>query len=225
SRTGSPPPADDASARPARRDPGRAGRGRGLPGRQPVGSGGRVPAGPRLGAGEQPRRRDVRLAVGRASAGERGRRRRPDPLGASNRRSTGGRLAGMGLDYGRLIDGLNASATMINAGGAGLPVVHVLITAVQDATGAVGATFTQYDREGGRCVAATGDLMWALGQPISAEFIEPAVPARAWIGRTGELRVQIAEPLAGRGLLAMAGHPVQSGSRVLGAVHVYFADT
>ncbi|MGE5828257.1 MAG: sensor histidine kinase, partial [Micromonosporaceae bacterium] len=44
------------------------------------------------------------------------------------------------------------------------------------------------------------------------------------IGRTGELPVQIAEPLVGRGLLAMAGHPVQSGSLVLGAVHVYFAD-
>jgi two-component system, OmpR family, phosphate regulon sensor histidine kinase PhoR len=130
----------------------------------------------------------------------------------------------MVLDYTRLVDGLNASATMVNAGGAGLPVVTVLITAAQDATGAVGATFTQYDPGGGRCVAATGDMMWALGQPISAEFVDPAVPARPWVGRVADLPVQIAEPLAGRGLLAMAGHPVQSAARALGAVHVYFAD-
>ena len=130
----------------------------------------------------------------------------------------------MALNYGRLLDGLNASATMADRGVTGLPAINVLVGAVQDATGAAGATFTEYDTNGGRCVAATGRMTWALGQPVAAEFVDPQVPARAWYGRVDGLPVPISEPLLGRGLRGMAGHPVTSGGQVVGAVHVYFVD-
>jgi signal transduction histidine kinase len=131
----------------------------------------------------------------------------------------------MALDYRRLLDGLNACATMADRGVRGLPVINVLIVAVQDAAGAAGATFTEYDANSGRCVAATGRMTWALGQPVAAEFVEPEVPARAWYGRVDVLPVPIAEPLLGRGLHGMAGHPVTSGGKVVGAVHLYFVDS
>lgn len=131
----------------------------------------------------------------------------------------------MALDYGRLLDGLNTSATMANDGVSGLPAINVLIGAAQDATGAAGATFTEFDdAHGGRCIAATGRMAWALGQPLAARFVGPQLPALPWLGRVESLPVQVAEPLLGRGLRGMAGHPVAAGGAVFGAVHIYFTE-
>lgn len=128
----------------------------------------------------------------------------------------------MPVDYGRLVDGLRAAAERINTGRAGLAGVGALVAALQDATGAVGATFTEYAAGSGRVVVARGDLAWALGQPIAAEFIDEEQRSRPWSTRVERLPPPIAEPLLARGIVGIAGHPVRAGRRTVGAIHLYF---
>jgi len=135
-----------------------------------------------------------------------------------------GRLGPMSIDYRRLVDGLAAAAEMVGDGTAGLAAIDLLVDTVREATGAAGATFTEYGDEGGRVVVASGVMAWALGQPIAPEFVDPAHPARPWAGRVDVLPVQVAEPLLGRGVLAISGHPVLTGRRPIGAVHVFFGE-
>lgn len=130
----------------------------------------------------------------------------------------------MPVDYRRLVDGLSIASQQINAGAAGLAAIDALVAAVRDATGAVGATFTEYGPEGGRVVAASGEMAWALGQPIAAEFVDDSELAQPWASRVETLPVQVAEPLLARGVLGIAGHPVRTASRMVGAVHLYFGD-
>jgi signal transduction histidine kinase len=63
-----------------------------------------------------------------------------------------------------------------------------------------------------------------LGQPVEAEFVRPAVVARPFSGRVDALPPQLAEPLLGRGMVALAGHPVLIAHDPVGAVHLYFAE-
>ena len=131
----------------------------------------------------------------------------------------------MAIDYRRLLDGLSATADRVNDGQVeGLAAVGLLVAVAQEASGAAGATYTEYGEEGGRVVAATGVMGWAIGQPIAKEFVDPAQPAEPWAGRVDVLPVQVAEPLLGRGIMGLAGYPVQSSAHVFGAVHLYFPE-
>jgi signal transduction histidine kinase len=130
----------------------------------------------------------------------------------------------MAIDYRRLLDRLSATAEMVNDGTEGLAGITLLITVAQESTGAVGATYTEYGEEGGRVVAASGEMAWALGQPIGPEFVDPQQPAQPWSALVEELPVQVAEPLLVRDVVALAGHLVRSSERVFGAVHLYFGE-
>lgn len=127
----------------------------------------------------------------------------------------------MQVDYRRLLDGLNATTEMVNGGAGGLPAIAHLVEAMQVATGAVGATFTEYDAGGGRVVVATGAMAWALGQPIAAGFIPDEVP-RIWSGRVEVLPDSLAEPLQARGFRRLVGARVDAGDKVVGSVHLYY---
>jgi signal transduction histidine kinase len=130
----------------------------------------------------------------------------------------------MPIDYRRLVDGISNVVALMDGGTAGLVAIDKLLATACEATGAVGATFTEYGDEGGRVVAAKGKLTWALGQPIAAEFVTPEQIARAWAGRVDTLPVQVAEPLLSRGVVAMVAQPVRVADRVAGAVHLYFGE-
>jgi signal transduction histidine kinase len=130
----------------------------------------------------------------------------------------------MPIDYDRLLDGLNAMTEMINDGRAGLVVIDSLAVTAREASGATGATFTEYGDEGGRVVVANGDMAWALGQPIAGEFIDRDPAAQPWVSPVDQLPPFIADPLLARGVVAIAGHPVRDARRLLGSVHVYFAE-
>src|SRR4051794_9461936 len=131
----------------------------------------------------------------------------------------------MPIDHRRLFEGLNQAASMVEAGEAGLVALDVLISAVRDACGASGATFTEYGEDGtGRIVVARGDMTWALGQPIAKEFIDPPESSRPWSGRIEGLPERVAEPLLSRGVVALVGYPVRVAQRPVGALHLFFGD-
>src|SRR5262249_45614316 len=151
------PSTNDGGARAAGRGAGRPRRRCGVPGRLALGPGRGVPARAGVGAGGEPRRRHVRLAGGRPTRGRRQRWQRPRAVRQTR---------AMAIDYGRFVGGLAEVAAIIGAGEAGLAAIDALVSSVRDATGAAGATFTEYGGEGGRVVVAHGDMAWALGQPI-----------------------------------------------------------
>jgi signal transduction histidine kinase len=128
----------------------------------------------------------------------------------------------MHVDYRRLVDGLNITADMAGDPDEGLPAVSQLVETLAVATQAAGATFTSYDVNGGRVMAATGAMEWALGQPIAGEFILAEIP-RVWSGRVEVLPPVLAEPLLSRGLQRMVGARVGPASEPIGAMHVYYA--
>ena len=130
----------------------------------------------------------------------------------------------MPIDYRRLVDGLSEAAAMLSAGAAGLAAIDVVVTAAREATGAVGATFMRFGGDGARVVVASGEMSWAMGQPIGGGFLDPGQLEFPWRGSVDRLAPVVAERLMGRGVLAMAGHPVQTPHRSIGAVHLYFGE-
>jgi signal transduction histidine kinase len=128
----------------------------------------------------------------------------------------------MPVDFRRLLDGLSASNVMVNGGVGGIPAVTQLLETMRAAADADGATFTEYDEEGGRVLAATGAMEWAAGQPVAGEFIPPEVP-KIWAGRVEVLPEPLAEPLLSRGMRRMIGGRVDAGEdQVVGSVHLYY---
>ncbi|MCI0687872.1 MAG: HAMP domain-containing histidine kinase, partial [Sporichthyaceae bacterium] len=119
----------------------------------------------------------------------------------------------MPIDYRRLVDGLSAHGDVPVGGATGLTAIDAVVSTAQEATGALGATYTELSDSGGRVVAACGVMAWALGQPVAADHADEAALSQSW-----------GESLAGRGVRSTLGHPVRASGRRLGAVHLYFAD-
>jgi signal transduction histidine kinase len=129
----------------------------------------------------------------------------------------------MPIDYRRLVEGL-AALTASSGDSPELVAIESMLATVRQATGAVGGTFTEYGIQGGRVAVAQGAMAWALGQPVPSELIEPDVVGQAFAGRADALPVEAAEQLLSRGIRALAGHPVRTGDRVVGALHLFFAE-
>jgi signal transduction histidine kinase len=128
-------------------------------------------------------------------------------------------------DYARLVDGLLAAAEVAGEGRGELSATGVLITTAQEATGAAGATFTEYRPEGGRVVCACGAMDFALGQPIAADLVDRTLdPRRPFGARVQSLPSEIADPLLDRGIESLMGQPIQTSGRIVGAAHLYFVD-
>ena len=130
----------------------------------------------------------------------------------------------MPIDYRRLVDGMSNVVAIADDGTGALVIIDILLASTVEATGAAGATFTEYGDGSGRVVVAKGVLGWALGQPIAAEFVRAEQIAHAWAGRVDTLPVQVAEPLLSRGVVAMVAQPVLVANRVVGALHLYFGE-
>jgi two-component system, OmpR family, phosphate regulon sensor histidine kinase PhoR len=130
----------------------------------------------------------------------------------------------MPLDYRRLVDGLSEAAAMISAGAAGLAAIEVLVGAIRGGTGAVGATFMRFGDGGARVVVATGEMAWAMGQPIGGQQLDPDQLDLPWRGSVRRLAQMVAERLLGHGVLAVAGYPVRTPHRLIGVVNLFFGE-
>jgi signal transduction histidine kinase len=128
------------------------------------------------------------------------------------------------VDYPVLLDGLTSAGQMMNSGVGGLPVINRLVVTAQEGLRAAGATFTEYDDDGGRVVAAAGVMHWSLGLAIAPEVTLSGVAPRTWTERVELLPVQVAEPLLQHGLRRIAGCRVEVGGRAVGSTHVYYTD-
>jgi signal transduction histidine kinase len=127
----------------------------------------------------------------------------------------------MPIDYRRLVEGLGGVTTMV-ADGSAVVAMEALVTTVRQASGAAGATFTEYGRVGGRVIVAQAAMAWALGQPVPAELVSPEVIAHPFAGLVEGLSAEASGPLLARGMGVVAGHPVRHGDEVIGALHLFF---
>ena len=129
----------------------------------------------------------------------------------------------MPIDYRGLVTGL-AGLTRLIGTVPELVAVASLVSALREATGAAGATFTEYSDGGGRVVVAQGVMAWALGHPVAPHLVRPEVIESPFSGLVESMPADAASPLQARGVAAVAGHPVRAGGRVAGALHLYLAD-
>src|SRR5438034_7014250 len=106
-------------------------------------------------------------------------------------------------DLPALLGGLTELVEYATAGEGGLPGLQLTVELAQAATGALGATFVEYGRSGGRFVAATAALGWSLGRPVDVSdpvvtrlLAEPAVQELD----VGELTDDSRRQLSSRGI-------------------------
>lgn len=130
----------------------------------------------------------------------------------------------MSIDYGGLVDGLAQLTQKVGVGRATVADLDAMMAVAHTATGALGATFMEYLGEHARVVAATGELSWARGQPIVARHTgsRHTGAQRPGRGSVDGFAPALAERLLGREVRTMAGQPVRTPQRLVGAVHVFF---
>ncbi|HEX5596111.1 MAG TPA: PAS domain-containing sensor histidine kinase [Micromonosporaceae bacterium] len=131
-------------------------------------------------------------------------------------------------DYAALIAGQTLVIEMINSGEAGLPVLNQLLGLAQGALGAAGMSFAEYGPSGGRVIAATGAVQWALGRPVDLD--NPAVAALLAGLRTKDVQAdllpqEVADQLRGRGLGRLLIARAEVGGLVVGSLHAHFPPT
>ncbi|MEU6072683.1 ATP-binding protein [Micromonospora sp. NPDC047074] len=130
-------------------------------------------------------------------------------------------------DFAALITGHTAVIEMVNSGDTGLPVLTRLMRVAQSALGAAGTAFVEFAPTGGRVIAATGAVEWAIGRPVPTD--DPStvcVPSgeRVCQVRTDALTSRLAGELAERGLLTMMVAHAESGGLPVGSLHVLYPD-
>jgi two-component system, OmpR family, phosphate regulon sensor histidine kinase PhoR len=69
-------------------------------------------------------------------------------------------------DPATLYDGLSELLDLVNTGDGGPAALQLIVDLAAATTGAAGATLAEYGPSGGRTVAATTSLSWALGRPV-----------------------------------------------------------
>ncbi len=130
------------------------------------------------------------------------------------------------LDPTELFGGLSAVADMVNAGDHGLPAIRRLVELAHAATGGLGAAFVEYGASGGRVIAVSGVMDWALGLKI--DTASPAVASLIAQGRLHEyspveLRGEPAAQMIDRGIGRVVRAWAQLRGQVVGSLHVYHA--
>ncbi len=124
------------------------------------------------------------------------------------------------VDYPRLVDGLSALTDRINAGEFALRALDRLLAVGQEALGAGGMSFTEHAPTGGRVIAATGGLEWALGHPAES-IVDDREPAERPVA---ELPGPLATQLHARGLHRVLGARADLSGVPVGSLHAYYAD-
>jgi two-component system, OmpR family, phosphate regulon sensor histidine kinase PhoR len=130
-------------------------------------------------------------------------------------------------DYAALVAGHTIVIEMINSGEAGLPALNYLLRVAQRALGAAGMSFAEYRTTGGRIIAATGGVEWALGHPM--DVADPTTAGLLSGRRTDEVRADeisgdLARQVSGRGLGRMIVARAEVGGLLVGTLHAYYPD-
>ncbi|WP_422772584.1 ATP-binding protein [Plantactinospora sp. WMMC1484] len=130
-------------------------------------------------------------------------------------------------DYPRLVAGHAGVLEMLNAGEVGLPVLNHLLLVGAEALGVPGMSFVEFGPNGGRVVAAHGELAWAVGLPIPVldqpsddRLCGPGVRAMS----VDVLPPDLAEELDGRGLRHLLAARVEIGGLTIGNVYAIYPD-
>ena len=128
------------------------------------------------------------------------------------------------LDREEIISALTEVVDLVNAGESGLPALRRLVILAQRSTGAAGASFVEYGSSGGRIVAVSGAMEWALGRRLNTGL--PAVARLLAEGRVNEyppaeLGGDSAVQLGARGISWVTRAWTQIQGRVVGSLHVY----
>jgi signal transduction histidine kinase len=112
----------------------------------------------------------------------------------------------------RVFADLTALTDMVSSGKGGLPAIQSLVELAQRAVDAVGASFAEYGLAGGRVIAATGAVRWAVGRhvdPIDSLAADTAPPDTAPNGTapadTGPTGTRPADPVPADGVSADTG--------------------
>jgi signal transduction histidine kinase len=109
----------------------------------------------------------------------------------------------MAIDYRRLLRGLAAVSELVDST-TGLPAVELLLNVLGESSGAVGATFVEYDDGGARVLLATGTMAWSVGRHTpSRPDLEEAGP-EAMPTSVDRLEPQAARSLHDRGMHSFA---------------------
>jgi two-component system phosphate regulon sensor histidine kinase PhoR len=131
------------------------------------------------------------------------------------------------LDPVALIEGLTELVDLVNAGQYGPSTLQLTVELAATATGAMGASFIEYTESGGRTVATTSELAWALGRPI--DVADPRV-ARVLAGprvqqsRLDDLPSGSAGLLRSHGMHRMLTAIATVHGSLVGSLHAYFPD-
>jgi two-component system phosphate regulon sensor histidine kinase PhoR len=128
-------------------------------------------------------------------------------------------------DHTGVIAALAGLIDTINAGAPGLEALSRLLSVTQDGLGAAGMSFVEYGPTGGRVIAATGTMAWALGRPV--DLNEVAKTKLSTGPRTMEVPAErFPEPfcseLAGCGLARALYCRAELGSLVVGHVQAFY---
>ncbi len=126
-----------------------------------------------------------------------------------------------------LLEGLTELVEHATAGEGGLPGLQLTAELAQAATGAVGATFMEYGRSGGRVVVTTAELGWSLGRPV--DITDPAV-ARVLAGPPVQdlpidgISDEARRNLRGRGVRRIVRAMAAADGELIGSLQVYLRE-
>ncbi|MFG1607025.1 sensor histidine kinase [Actinoplanes sp. NPDC049265] len=123
-------------------------------------------------------------------------------------------------DYLALTQGQIAVLDRIDAGEAGLPVLHQVVRLAEEALGGRGAGFAEYAADHGRVIAATGVCAHALGRRVQRE--ERATGDRTLLIPLADVNDEFARQVEGGDLHHMLGARCEVAGSVIGSLHVYF---
>jgi signal transduction histidine kinase len=131
------------------------------------------------------------------------------------------------VDVVTLLDRLTELVELANAGEGGLAGLQAAVELASAASGAVGGTFVEYGRGGGRVVAATEAMDWALGRPLSLD--NPSV-VRSMAGPpvqdlgVDELADDTRRMFIGHGLTRVLRASASADGVLVGALNLCFTD-
>jgi two-component system, OmpR family, phosphate regulon sensor histidine kinase PhoR len=131
------------------------------------------------------------------------------------------------LDPVALIEGLTELVDLVNAGQYGPSTLQLAVELAAAATGALGASFTEYTKSGGRIVATTSELSWALGRPVDvadARIARLLAGPRVQQSRLEDLPSVSAGLLRSHGMHRMLTATATVDGTLVGSLHAFFPD-
>lgn len=126
-----------------------------------------------------------------------------------------------------VLPALTAIVRRASAGESSLSVLADLVDAARRLLGAAGGTFVEVGGDGGRVVAATSVMEWALGRHVDLNRRDPrAAPGPPDIHelRRDDLSSDFATLLRAHGVEYVVATPVELGGRVVGTVYLFLVD-